>query len=205
MRQFRPSWLTIHPKEVQMIDIWWLFGFGFLGGVGMLFATLHWGHVIGHATHSPVLQLTVWGVGLLIVYALVTPVIAQQTSLTELETSVYLVFGSTGILFLLYEIGHWLHHHPRLAWGISTVGLVGLLALWHFRPPGAAIVPTPPPPPVARPVPGPGTPSGSSGTATASTGSGASGATASTGTASGIPPVDCAKLSFRSRQAHGCP
>ncbi|OGL99632.1 hypothetical protein A2304_04490 [Candidatus Uhrbacteria bacterium RIFOXYB2_FULL_57_15] len=175
------------------MSFWWVFCFGFFGTIGMLLATHHFAHVIGHALHSPVAQMIVWVIGLWACYGLMVPVLEQRTALSGVEIWCYLLFGSAGILFLLYEAGHWLHHHPRIAWAVSIAGLAMLLALWYFRPPGSTLSPVPPISPRAMPAgstghPGFGGPSGG-GSATASTGAGGGGT------------LDCARLSPRAFEA----
>ena len=182
------------------MSFWWVFCFGFFGSIGMLFATYHFAHVLGHATHSPVVQLGIGALGLWACYGLMVPVLEQRTVLSGVEIWCYLLFGSAGILFLLYEAGHWLHHHPRIAWGVSIAGVVMLLGLWYARPPGATLSLTPPIAPRAMPTRSSGHP----GFGGASSGGGSSATPAPTASASASGALDCSRLSPRARQAAGC-
>lgn len=112
----------------------WVSILGILGSIGLLFGTYHAKHEIEHATHSMFLSLLVLLFGLAMTYTIASPVFNGHWNLNEEEIWYQLVFGTIGIGVLLFEAGHWLHHHPAIAQYVNVAGILILLVLWLTKP-----------------------------------------------------------------------
>lgn len=171
----------------------WVFVFGTLGPVGILWAGYHFGHVVGHWFHSFLVQAAFVVLGCWAAVTMATPVLEWRSALTVGELWCDLTLGSLGILFLAYEVGHMLHHHRGWQTVIGVGAAALLVALYLGRPAGAVIAPVPP---LAHAPPAPTRTNVAPGFSRPSAGGGASVASSS-----GTGTLECSELSSRAREA----
>lgn len=132
-----PAAVDVPPVGAESVSFWWVSMLGFFGAIGIVFATYHFAHVWYHWTHNPVPAVVIWVLGVcIILFGLLAPVYRGGAELSGPEAWCLLMFGTFGLLFLLYEAGHWLHHHPRVATAVCWLGLGVVLACWYNRPLG---------------------------------------------------------------------
>jgi len=113
---------------------WWILCFGLIGGIGVLLATEHYGHHLGHWAEMITVQVLAYALGLAVVYWLIVPVLQQRTSLTSSEVAVYLVGGTIGMIFLAHEAEHLLHGNRIVGWAIGLITICVVALLWIYRP-----------------------------------------------------------------------